>query len=721
MPYRVPGAYARFIKKPSGVNNVGATRALGLIGTGANYFEVYNEAIKKSNSQAYDKLKYDNVFEIISVTDKALKNGAIVKGANSYIEGENEAFTLKDGNKIVWNTIQEGSYKVVTQANERSLNLKDQITLVVNDNKEYEIIDGSYTLEITYLEDAFDHADSSHVNCGCYRVTNDKNKKIVGEWSVSKNFNTEAIPGLKLLVEDLFVPNSDGESVTRVGDSIKIITVAPKTELEPQIVFDETVMQYNTKLRSAFVPLNKEKVSDPDKYEYFMFTDTEDVINGRFVVQVTDPLTKEIKIYREDENGIEISPALYEGHVGKLKEYLNIIPGVTFILPDFDSENMAVGDCVRILTTAAVYGKAIPEDNVYYVSYKFKKAGEDYEPKVFYSYDDVIQEYGNYDVTASSIVLNSLTLGAELAFRAGVNPVVCVQAKNDSDFEMKKAIDKLTKEIAGVDNVNAIVPLTTSSNVGAYAQAHVDNMSSEGGRHERMVYLSAYPGQPINKNATAIDKKLGMKQQAEAYSDERVVYVCPGRVYYDVKNIQTGRYNKRILPGCYLALGVATVAFTHDVAEPLTRKKIACGFTELVDTYSFVEKNALAESGCLVIDEKSNALWVRHGITTDDSEINTTEITLIQIKDYVIAQVRKSCDEMYVGIKNLPSAKGNIQFTVNSILSQFVAQNIILGYSGPNVKDSPNDPREVLVDFEIEAVYPLNYITISFGFSSTGN
>ena len=96
MPYRVPGAYARFIQRPSAVNNVGATRALGLIGTGANYFEVYNEAIKKSSTQSYDNLKQKNVFEIISVTNKALSNGVIVKGSTVYTEGANEAFTLKE-------------------------------------------------------------------------------------------------------------------------------------------------------------------------------------------------------------------------------------------------------------------------------------------------------------------------------------------------------------------------------------------------------------------------------------------------------------------------------------------------------------------------------------------------------------------------------------------------------------------------------------------------
>jgi hypothetical protein len=64
--------------------------------------------------------------------------------------------------------------------------------------------------------------------------------------------------------------------------------------------------------------------------------------------------------------------------------------------------------------------------------------------------------------------------------------------------------------------------------------------------------------------------------------------------------------------------------------------------------------------------------------------------------------------------------KADIEYTIKSILGTFVSQEIILGYNGPTVKDSPNDPREVLVNFEIEAVYPLNYVTITFGFSSQG-
>lgn len=716
MPYRVPGAYARFINTPSTVNNVGATRTIGIIGTGANYFEVYNETIRKSSTQAYDELAYGHAFEVISVTDRALANGEVVAGSTVY--EEDKAFNLKvdaDGtSKIVWATITDPKY-VITAATMQGVQLRNQIEAVVNDEKGYEVIDGSYTLEVTYLEDAFDHADVSHVNCGCYRVTDNASKKIIGEWGVDEDWHTDVIPGLKIRITDVFVPDADGNSITRVGDSVTITTTAPKTEVEPEFAFDETVPNYSPALKECFTNLNEDTESNPEKYVQFMVTEGDDVVTEEWDLEVVDATTQEIQITKVSTGEVIYGPKF----VGAVVEYLNVIPGITFMLPQLSSD-VYTGDVVRIVTTAATYGDGIPEGSVYYVSYKYKKADEDYQPKLFYSYDDVVNEYGNYDVTASMVVINSITLGAEIAFRAGVNPVICVQARNDSDYEMKAAIDLLTADVAGINNVNTIVPLTTSVKVGAYAQEHVDKMSAESGRHERMVYLSASPGQKINKFATAADRSLGMKQRAEAYSDERVVYVVPGRVTYDVKSLQTGRVNERTLPGCYLALGVACIGLTHDPAEPLTRKKVPGGFANLLDNYTEVEKNALAESGCLVVEQKTSGLRVRHGITTKDDEVNTVEISLIQVKDYVIEQVRRTLDDLYVGIKNMPSAKANIKFSVESILSQFTAQEIILGYSGLSVKDSPTDPREVLVFFQIEAIYPLNYITISFQFASTG-
>lgn len=718
MAYRVPGAYARFISKASAVNNAGITRCLGIVGTGANYFEVYNETLQKSTTQAYERLTQDNVFEIIAVTDRALVNGMVVEGSKQYLEGVD--FDLKEGNKIAWKTIVNSPEPRIVANNAATMKWKSKSTgvmeIVIADDGDYLVQDGNFTLEITYIEDAFDHADSTHVNCGCYRVTDNNSKKIIGEWGVSEEWNYEALPGYKVKITDVFIPDPEtGESMTKVGDYVNITTYAPKTEVEPTVAFDSGADGYSYELQASFTKCNEDDADDSTDMEYFMIVDSNAVITDEWDITITSATDKTVTITRVS-NGEEV---LSEKSIDDIDEFLNYIPGITFLIEDLDL-GVIDGSTVRISTTAAEFGNAIPEGDTYYVSYKYKKADEKYDPQVFYSYDDVVNEYGNYDVTASSIVINSLTLGAELAFKSGLSQIVCVQAYNDSDLEMMNAIDKLKKDVVGVYNVNTVIPLTTSTTVGKYMKSHVDIMSAEAGRHERMTYLAPYFGQKINKGATAKDKTVGMKQQAEAYSDERVVYVVPGRVGYNVKNIQTGRINERVLPGCYLALAVACIGMYNDPAEPLTRKYTACGFTQLFDNYSEVEKNALAESGCCVCEELTSGIRVRHGMTTKDDEINTVEITLIQIKDYVIAQCRKTCDDLYIGIKNLPAAVSNVKFSITSILNQFINQEIILGYQGLTVKKSPNDPREILVNFEIEAVYPLNFVTISFGFASTG-
>ena len=151
MPYRVPGAYARFVKTASAVNNVGATRVLGLVGTGATWFEVYNEAVKKSDYRPYDLLKYDNVFEIISVTDRALSNGSVVTGSKIFEEGV--AFELKDGNKISWNTITEPEVSVTTATpTEASIQLRSNIDAIIKVIILFEIQNYNTVVEEEYLE-----------------------------------------------------------------------------------------------------------------------------------------------------------------------------------------------------------------------------------------------------------------------------------------------------------------------------------------------------------------------------------------------------------------------------------------------------------------------------------------------------------------------------------------------------------------------------------------
>jgi len=400
-------------------------------------------------------------------------------------------------------------------------------------------------------------------------------------------------------------------------------------------------------------------------------------------------------------------------------DYFEVIPGINFEVDTLQLAEITDSETVAyIVTSPRITSTEIPsEGSTYYVSYKYRKSEADYEPRYFNNYDDIVAAYGNYDVSASASVLNSLSLGAEIAFNNGVSAVVCVQAKNSSDYEMQTAIDKLTKTIAEVSNFNTIVPLTTSSVVGAYLKNHVNLMSSYEYGKERMGYLAGAIKQPIYKNATKSDRSIGLVATAEGYSDERIVYVVPGAIRKSIRDLRTGKYNTRTLPGCYAAVAVAAIGLSNDPAEPLTNKTIS-GFTELVDLYSESEKNVLAGAGCCVLEHSGSNIKIRHGITTFRGEVNSEEITLIQIKDYVIDACRTTSANSYIGKKLTSSIVGDVQHTMEMMLNQFISQGIIINFSSLSVKRNSAEPRQIDVKFEIEAVYPLNWINIEFGFSA---
>lgn len=436
-------------------------------------------------------------------------------------------------------------------------------------------------------------------------------------------------------------------------------------------------------------------------------SDAYNVIDGKYRVQIT---------YIDNEaDGEEYGTFAVIDHNTEevLGEYtvsptaVTAIPGVSLIVTQTNVVDATEGDYVIINTTAGITVPGTPAlGDVYYISYRYKKADSEFAPKIFTDYADVVAEYGNYDVTASGLVINSLALGAEIAFLNGIQPLVLVQAKNDSDFEMKEAINKLERDVMGITNVNTIVPLSTSKNVAAHAMTHVNSMSDSAIGKERMLYLSAVDGESASTSA----------DNAAGFGNERVIYVTPGAAIKEIKDINTGKINLRRVPGSYLAIAVAALGLKNDPAEPLTNKNIT-GFAALGELYSESEKNIMAEKGVLVLEQNGFNMKVRHGITTSTAEVNSAEITLVQIKDYVIEATRTNLADLYVGRKLMPTILGDVQTTLSSVLSQFQAQQVIIGFGGVSVKRSPEDPRAIDVVFEIEAVYPLNYINISFSFA----
>lgn len=710
MPYRPPGAYARFEKTASPVMNVGMSRILALVGTGVSYYNVSNETVRKSSDRPYDVLAHENIFEISSISSRpvyAQRNNP----DNIYYEAGVD-YELKDGKYIVWRTLDKTAEEELDQIQlinvdtdpyytEGCRAFRNNCEWSVDYNNSHFVIDGDWRVEVTFANN----------EAGCYRVIKVDTNELIGEYVVSDTPNVNIIPGINLTVRSTYGHPPDAsvdseENLINAGDYFILRTTANKTEQEASATIEKSssVLGLKNAIKKINI-INAAKVVDAT-YRIIM---RDSSTRGFQVVQISDG-TEQL-IYPDEDDSTAYAPWIEND------EIYDIIPGVEIILNTIKYAPNT-NDSVTIVTKARIVDETLPgEGDSYYVTYKYRKAEEEFNPKYFSDFDDIVAEYGAYEVTASGFVKNSLTLGAEIAFSNGVEQIITVQAKGTSDQEFMKAIDKLKQALPAVENVSIIVPLTQSAVVGAYCQNHVNYMSSYEVGKERICFLGSYMGQVLSKSPTGSDRSMGIIETTKGYYDERVTYIVPGRVIKSCRDVNNGLYYDRPLPGCYLAVACAGVALSNDPAEPLTRKLIA-GFSYLPDVYTESEMNLMAQYGSTIIVMSGNNMMIRHGVTTSYDELNSYEQNPVMIKDYVIEAVRSTLGRIYIGRKNTAGVLGDISYTVSNVLSQMVNQVIIENYQSLSVKRSTEDPRTVNVRFEIMPIYGLTYIDISFSFSS---
>lgn len=511
--------------------------------------------------------------------------------------------------------------------------------------------------------------------------------------------------------------------------------LSSKSKKATEIISTKKLLTVNNGIfiRNTVMP---HAVDDPNEIfkglvKNIKITDKSKITAGYYLIKVKNIEKNEISLYN-----YKTGELIGTWSTSIINKYRDAIPGISFEVYSFrDIEGLIemngtkditdLSGCgVLINTIEGIINPEVPQQEAkYYVSYRYSKPEDGYEPKVFNSYSDIVEEYGPYSVTESGVIINGISLAAEIALQNGANPLVVVQAKSETDSAYREAINKLGKKIEDIDSVNAIVALNSSKAVNKYVVDHVNKYSSSEYGMYRMAYLSAESNEPVDKVSTVSDAMQGSIQNASELYNERVVYVVPGMITKNVVDYNTGFASLKVLPGSYLAVAVAALAMKNDPAEPLTNKRIA-GFTGLVNHYSEPELNLLSSNGCLAIKQENTILKVRHGVTTHSStdtlaDIQSNEITLVQIKDYVINGCRKTLGDMYVGGKLKPSIVSDMEFTLKSLLNKYVNDSIIINYEDLVVARDLSDPRQVNVKFLIEAVYPLNYIDITFGFSTT--
>lgn len=761
--YKSPGTRARFIKTsvPKNVNNIASlNRVMAIIGTGSMYYDVINEPVTRSSDKLYDTLANSNVMSISSVTSKPITTKKINTTTTTVYE--NNLFELSN-DRIYWTSdITDPKCELDTNSN-----LTGFVTANIKDNKE--VVDGVF--EIMALTNLLESEPDT------FRVTNKSTGELIGDYFVQNKDYDNVIPGCTLKVWKDGCKGKFNENVNNTiinfGDTFTITTTAIKTENESSL----------NKIEDSIIPGENKKTEITEKYIVDEETGTERIVTDeeietegltnvqtrtktetKFVLD--ESYSNDIMKFIDNEilfaNRVEDSYyriEVIEGNEVKLYKYTgelttgehidiadftaipngqfpigtnieNVISGIGIkvnkeitVGEEITEINKYIGKYIIVETKAREQEDAPLEGDVYYVSYKYQKDESEYNPKVFYSYNNqaVYEEYGDYTVLGTGTVHNSLTLGAEIAFESGLDKIVCVQVKNESVSEFKKAIDKLQNSIPGIDNISTIIPLTNDITVGKYLKEHVNLMSDEEYAMERMGYFTAEIGQAIDKEPATNDATVGIIQTAAELNDERIVFIANDKIYRTVSaaNALSSTALSIAIPTYFAAIAIAALGITNDPAEPLTNKTIS-GFNGLVTEYKESEKNKMAGAGCLVLHQSGNIIKIRHGLTTyqDLSDYNSSEITCVQVKDYVIALSRKLTADGYIGRKNKPSMTGELQSAFSIMLNSLVSKEIILGVQNLQVVRDPYEPRQINISFQIEAIYPLNWIDIEFGFAA---
>ena len=380
------------------------------------------------------------------------------------------------------------------------------------------------------------------------------------------------------------------------------------------------------------------------------------------------------------------------------------IPGIKVIVSN--TTNVAVGD-TSIITT---YNKSGAEPNVgdiYYVTYTYAKTPADFAPKFFTKVKGVVAEYGELSIS------NPLTLASWLAFSNGAVAVICCQVAKQTGYETAADVSyinmltTLTRPVEGY-NPSIIVPLTTSLVVQQAVRNHVNIMSSERYRGERVQIFGVATGtEPQDVMAIA-----------DGFRNERSWLVYPDGAIIGLVDAY-GVEREYIVDGSFMAAALSglNVSPAFDEATPMTRKTIV-GFKRLVRELTEVEKDQIASSGIMIFDVIPGAIRIRDSLTTDGSNPFSKRPEIVTIKDKVQITMRGALDS-FIGNKILTTMSADISSRVGATLRGLVERKIIFAYDNNIlVEQDSNDPSFFKVTALYVPIFGLAYIEVTFSVRS---
>lgn len=368
-------------------------------------------------------------------------------------------------------------------------------------------------------------------------------------------------------------------------------------------------------------------------------------------------------------------------------------------------------------TVARIDGGAITDGALVYASYHYSNA--DYlTPLRTRNFSDVQDAFGPPIDLDTGEIISPLSFAAQIAFQNNASELVLVPTVGTSDSVTRQALVDGYAKLATFYDVNVVVPLPVgitgtqgepgdTTNVGIDLKSHVETVANDGLFRIGIVGLS---------NDATVDPVATVGN----FRSSRMVMAWPNRLNY-----YNGYRNQTIeISGYYLAAAYAGRLSSLPVQMPLTKKQVNgfSGFpTTVAQGMSVAQKNTWSDSGIAVTEVGRNGLMsVRHGTTTNRTNVQTRELSLVRAKDALVELIQQTMDASeLIGTFIDADTPIRIKGVITGCLEAAKASEVIIDYTNLAIRSLSTDPSVLQVQFQYQPAYPLNYIVVSFSIDTT--
>lgn len=226
--------------------------------------------------------------------------------------------------------------------------------------------------------------------------------------------------------------------------------------------------------------------------------------------------------------------------------------------------------------------------------------------------------------------------------------------------------------------------------------------------------LASDPYTALSDEKSKTEQAQYLASYANAFSNRRIIVTWP-----DVVEVSFGGLLQQV-PGYFLSAATAGLKSGQRPQQPLTNLAVA-GFTRLFNsnTYFNEEQLKILDAGGIMVHEQlvtDGPITVRRQRTTNTTELKKTELSIVNIADFVSKFLRQELDP-YTGKYNItPQYLEMLKVVINGLTARLKETTtvgpVILEGTLISIEQNAVELDTVDIEYQIEAPVPGNFIRV---------